>query len=40
MIMAALFWDRKRLIMVVEFMQQGPTVTSEMYCETLKKNCI
>jgi hypothetical protein len=24
-------------VLVVEFMQQGITITSEMYCETLKK---
>jgi hypothetical protein len=31
------FWDRKGVLMV-EFMQQGTTITSEVYCETLKKN--
>jgi hypothetical protein len=30
-----LFWDRKRVLMV-EFMQQGTTITSNAYCETLK----
>jgi hypothetical protein len=35
--MAAVFWDRKGVLMV-EFMQQGTTVTSEAYCGTLK-NC-
>jgi histone-lysine N-methyltransferase SETMAR len=30
------FRDRKR-VMVVEFMQQRTTVTTEVYCETLKK---
>jgi hypothetical protein len=34
--MAAVFWDRKGVLMV-EFMQQGTTITSEVYCETLKK---
>jgi hypothetical protein len=32
---ATVFWDRKGVLMV-EFMQQGKTITSEMYCETLK----
>jgi hypothetical protein len=34
-LMATVFWDRKRVLMV-EFMQQGTTM-SEMCCETLKK---
>jgi hypothetical protein len=34
--MASIFWDRKGVV-TVEFMQQGNTITSEMYCETLKK---
>jgi hypothetical protein len=38
-LMAAVFWDRKGVRMV-EFMQQGIKITSELYCETLKKNCI
>jgi hypothetical protein len=33
--MASIFWDRKRGMMV-EFMQQGSKITSEVYCETLK----
>jgi hypothetical protein len=33
--MAAVFWDRKGVLMV-EFMQQGVTLTSEVYCKTLK----
>jgi hypothetical protein len=33
---ATVFWDRKGAL-VVEFMQQGTTITSEVYCETLKK---
>jgi hypothetical protein len=37
-LMATVFWDRKGLL-VVEFMQQGTTITSEVYCETLK-NCV
>jgi histone-lysine N-methyltransferase SETMAR len=36
--MATVFWDRKGVLMV-EFMQQGTTVNSEVYCETLN-NCI
>jgi hypothetical protein len=35
-LMAAFFWERKG-VLVVEFMQQGTTITSEVYCETLKK---
>jgi hypothetical protein len=35
-LMATDFSDRKGVLMV-EFMQQGTTTTSEMYCETLKK---
>jgi hypothetical protein len=35
-LMAAIFWDRKEAPMV-EFMQQGTTVTLEVYCKTLKK---
>jgi histone-lysine N-methyltransferase SETMAR len=30
------FWDRKGVLMV-EFMQEGTTITPEVYCETLKK---
>jgi hypothetical protein len=40
--MATDFWDRKGVLMV-EFMQQRATMTSEVYCETLKKkkeNCV
>jgi hypothetical protein len=37
-LMAAVFWDSKGVLMV-EFMQQGTTITSELYCETLKKLC-
>jgi hypothetical protein len=36
-LMATVFWDRKRVLMV-DFMQQGTTITSEVYCDTLKKN--
>jgi hypothetical protein len=32
------FWDRKAVLRV-EFMQQGATM-SEVYCQTLKKNCV
>jgi histone-lysine N-methyltransferase SETMAR len=35
-LMAAVFWDRKGVLMM-EFMQQGVTIMSEVYCETLKK---
>jgi hypothetical protein len=35
-LMVTVFWDRKG-VLVVEFMQQGTTVTSEVYCKTLKK---
>jgi hypothetical protein len=34
--MAAVSWDRKG-VLLVEFMQQGTTITSEVYFETLKK---
>jgi hypothetical protein len=37
-LMAAVFWDRKG-VLEVEFMQQGPKISSPMYCETLK-NCV
>jgi hypothetical protein len=37
-LMATVFWDKKGLVMV-EFMQQGTTVMSEVYCETQKKMC-
>jgi hypothetical protein len=37
--MAAFFWDRKGVVMV-DFLQQGITIMSEVYCETLKKNCV
>jgi histone-lysine N-methyltransferase SETMAR len=30
--MISVFWDRKGVVMV-EFVQQGTTITSEMYCE-------
>jgi hypothetical protein len=36
-LMAAVFWDRKGVLMV-EFMQQGATIT-DVYCEKPKK-CI
>jgi hypothetical protein len=36
--MATVFWDRTGVLMV-EFMQQGTTITSEVYGETLK-NCV
>jgi hypothetical protein len=34
--MATVFWDRKGVLMV-EFMEQGATITSEVFCETLRK---
>jgi hypothetical protein len=34
-LVATVFWDRKGVLMV-EFVQQGVTITSEVYCETLK----
>jgi histone-lysine N-methyltransferase SETMAR len=34
--MASIFWDMKGMLMV-KFMKQGTTITSEVYCETLKK---
>jgi hypothetical protein len=37
-LMATIFWDRKG-VLIVEFMQQGTTITSEVYCETLK-SCV
>jgi hypothetical protein len=37
-LMATVSWDMKGVLMV-EFMQQGITLTSEVYCETLK-NCV
>jgi histone-lysine N-methyltransferase SETMAR len=36
-LMAAVFWDRKGVLMV-GFMQHWTTVTAVVYCETLKKN--
>jgi hypothetical protein len=35
-LMATVFWDRKGVLMV-EFMQQGTTITSEVYCKTLNQ---
>jgi hypothetical protein len=37
--METVFLDRKGVVML-EFMQQGTTTTLEIYCETLKGNCI
>jgi hypothetical protein len=34
-LMETVLWDRKRVLMV-EFMHQGTTITSEVYCKTLK----
>jgi hypothetical protein len=36
-LMVAVFWDRKEVLMV-EFIQQGTTIMSEVCCKTLK-NC-
>jgi hypothetical protein len=33
--MATVFWDRKGVLML-EFMQEGIIITSEVYCKTLK----
>jgi hypothetical protein len=38
-LMTGVFWDTKGVLMV-EFMQQGTTVTSEVYCKTQKKNYV
>jgi acyl-CoA thioesterase len=35
-LMETFFWDRKGVLMA-KFMQQGTTITSQVYCETLKK---
>jgi hypothetical protein len=35
-LMTTVFWDMKGVLMV-EFTHQGTTMTSEVYCETLKK---
>jgi hypothetical protein len=35
-LMATVFWDMKG-VLLVDFMPQGTTITSEVYCETLKK---
>jgi hypothetical protein len=35
-LMAAVFWGRKG-VLIVEFIQQGTTITSEVYYEMLKK---
>jgi hypothetical protein len=37
-LMATVFWDRKR-VLLVEFVQQWTTITSEVYCEILK-DCV
>jgi hypothetical protein len=37
-LMATLFWDRKG-VLVVDFMQQGMTTKSVVYCKTLRKLC-
>jgi hypothetical protein len=38
-LVASVFWDRKGVPML-EFMEQGTTITSEVYCETLKNKCV
>jgi acyl-CoA thioesterase len=35
-LMAAVFWDRKG-VLVVELMQQGTTIMPQVYCKTLKE---
>jgi hypothetical protein len=35
-LMATVFWDTKG-VLLVDFMPQGTTITSEVYCEMLKK---
>lgn len=35
-LMATVFWDRKGMLLT-EFMEPGTTITSQTYCETLKK---
>jgi hypothetical protein len=35
-LMETVFWDRKG-VQMVEFMQQGTTITSQVCCKTLKK---
>ena len=37
-LMATVFWDRKGALLI-EFMEPWTTITSEKYCETLKKLC-
>jgi hypothetical protein len=37
-LIATVLWDRKGVLMV-EFMQQGTMIMSEVYCKTLKKLC-
>jgi hypothetical protein len=37
--MATVVWERKGVLMV-EFMQEETTIMSEVYCETLKRNCV
>jgi hypothetical protein len=37
-LMATVFWDRKGLLLV-EFMQWETTITSKVYCKTLR-NCV
>jgi hypothetical protein len=37
-LMVTIFWDGKGVLMV-EFMQNGMAVTSEVYCESLK-DCV
>jgi histone-lysine N-methyltransferase SETMAR len=35
-LMATVFWDGKG-VLLIEFMEPGTTITTEIYCETLKK---
>jgi hypothetical protein len=36
MLTETVFWDRKG-VLIEELMQQGTTITSRVYCETLKE---
>jgi histone-lysine N-methyltransferase SETMAR len=37
--METAFWYRN-VVLMVEFMQKGTTITSDVYCETLKKKLL
>jgi hypothetical protein len=38
-LMAYVFWDRKGVLMV-DFVQQGTTITSEVFSKMLNRSCI